>query len=127
MRAVVRKKNTSLSGAVLLTALALAVFLLLIDLLVIVFGPISARTPAMIGFFGLLIAAQIIILWANRDMVTAFTKAQRYYLDEDFQSAREILEDLRQRDKADVRALTLLGNLLADVSYAVADPRLRKR
>lgn len=91
-------------------ALLLAILLLLIDLVFIAFGPFEARPPAMIGLFGLVIAIQIIILWANRGMVTPFTKAQRYYLDEDFESAREILEKLRQADKADVRALTLLGN-----------------
>jgi tetratricopeptide (TPR) repeat protein len=92
------------------TALALAFFLLLLVLLVLAFGPLSMRLPAIIGFFGLVIAMQIIILWANRGMVTPFTRAQRYYLEEDFESARDILEKLRETGKADVRALTLLGN-----------------
>jgi len=91
-------------------ALLLAIVLLLVDLFFIAFGPVSARTPAMIGLFGLVIAIQIIILWANRGMVTPYTRAQRHFLAENFESAREILEDLRAKDKADVRALTLLGN-----------------
>jgi tetratricopeptide (TPR) repeat protein len=91
-------------------ALGLAILLLLIDLLFIIFGPFDSRPPAMIGLLGLVIAIQIIVLWANRGMVTPFTKAQRYYLDEDFEAAREILEKLRETGKADMRALTLLGN-----------------
>lgn len=92
------------------TALALALLLALCDLFFMAFGPADARTPAVIGLFGLVIAIQIIILWANRSMVTPFTKAQRYYLAEDFESAREILEKLHETGKSDVRALTLLGN-----------------
>jgi tetratricopeptide (TPR) repeat protein len=92
------------------SALLLAVALLLIDLFVVAFGPVEVRSSAMIGLFGLVIAIQIIILWANRGMVTPFTKAQRHYLDEDFESACEILEKLREMGKADMRALTLLGN-----------------
>jgi tetratricopeptide (TPR) repeat protein len=92
-------------------ALALAISLLGIDLLVVAFGPMTTRLPSLIGLFGLVIAIQIIILWANRGLVTPFTKAQRYYLNEDFDSAREILEKLRETGKADGRALTLLGNV----------------
>ncbi len=91
-------------------ALILAILLLIIDILFIIFGPFESRLPAMIGLFGLVIAIQIIAMWANRGMVTPFTKAQRYYLDEDFEAACEILEKLREAGKADVRALTLLGN-----------------
>jgi tetratricopeptide (TPR) repeat protein len=84
--------------------------LLVIAGLGIAFGGMSLRVPAVIGFFGLVIAAQIIILWANRGMVTEFTQAQRAYLAEDFDTARDLLEGQRAKSRADVRALTLLGN-----------------
>jgi tetratricopeptide (TPR) repeat protein len=80
-------------------ALGLAVVLLLIE-----------RQPAIICFFGLVVVLQIIVMWANRSMITPYTQAQRLYLTGDFERAREILEGLRDKDKADFRALTLLGN-----------------
>lgn len=90
--------------------MALALALLALALLALVFGPPSIRQPVLIGVFGLLIAAQAIFMWANRGLVTPFTRAQRAYLAEDFEAARETLERLEQAGKADVRALTLLGN-----------------
>ncbi len=70
----------------------------------------TLRTQATVGAMGAVITAQIIFMWANRGMVTPYTRAQRAYLDESFHDAREILENLRQNDQADFKALTLLGN-----------------
>lgn len=91
-------------------AFLLALILLIAAGLVIAVGPFSLRQPAVIGFFGLVIVAQVIYLWANRGMVTAYTQAQRAYLAEDFETARNLLEELRAGGKADMRVLTLLGN-----------------
>lgn len=91
-------------------AAALALLILIVDFLVLVFGPYSLRQPAAIGFFGVLVILQLIILWANRGMVTPYTQAQRYYLDENFEAARSILEQVVERGKADARVMTLLGN-----------------
>ncbi len=49
-------------------------------------------------------------MWGNRGMVTPFTKAQRHFLAGEFEAARDILESLRARGRADFEALTLLGN-----------------
>lgn len=77
-------------------------------------GPQHLRIPATIGFMGLVISVQVIIMWANRGMVTDYTQAQRFYLDGDFAAARDLLENVRARDRErerpDFRALTLLGN-----------------
>ena len=91
-------------------AFLIALFLLILVALSLAFGPDHLRRPALIGFFGLLVVAQAIFMWANRHMVTPYTRAQRLYLTEDFEAACQLLESLRQAGKADVRALTLLGN-----------------
>jgi tetratricopeptide (TPR) repeat protein len=84
--------------------------LLVLTMLVALFGPPALRQPALIGFFGLVVVAQIIFMWSNRGMVTAYTQAQRAYLAEDFETARRLLEPQAAEAKADVKALTLLGN-----------------
>lgn len=87
-----------------------AVLLLVPTAVVAASGPENVRQPAIIGTMGLVMTTQVIIMWANRGMVTAFTKAQRRYLQEDFQGAREILEAARDAGDHDVKTLTLLGN-----------------
>lgn len=91
-------------------ALVAAFVLLAVTLLALLFGPQNLRQPALIGFVGLIFAIQLIFMWGNRGMVTAYTQAQRAYLAEDFDSARQILETLSVNGKSDVRSLTLLGN-----------------
>lgn len=91
-------------------ALGLALGLLLLVLVVAAWGPAALRSFALIGAFGLLVVAQAVVMWANRGMVTAFTRAQRLYLAEDFAGVCDLLEALRAAGKADSRALTLLGN-----------------
>lgn len=91
-------------------AFGLAVLLLVPSLLMVIFGPFELRQSALIGVIGLVIVAQVIFMWANRTMVTPLTKAQRLYLDGEFAQASDLLEGLRAADKADFRALTLLGN-----------------
>jgi tetratricopeptide (TPR) repeat protein len=43
-------------------------------------------------------------------MQSPFMKAQRAYINGDFDTARQYLETLREQDNADIQALTLLGN-----------------
>lgn len=91
-------------------ALLLALALLVVVSMVLSFGPESIRLPAVTGIAGLLIVIQIVVLWANRGMVTPYTKAQRRYLDGDFDAAVALLDPLRREGEAGARDLTLLGN-----------------
>ena len=88
----------------------LAIGLFVVALIVGVKGPESLRGPALFGAVGLVIAAQTIFLWANRSMVTEYTKAQRLYLKGEFTASVVILEELRANNQIDIRAMTLLGN-----------------
>ncbi|MBI1279487.1 MAG: tetratricopeptide repeat protein [Anaerolineaceae bacterium] len=87
-----------------------AFVLLLISFVVVAASSGSLRQNALIGFVGLIFALQIIFMWGNRSMVTAYTQAQRRYLAEDFVAARDILERHLSAGKSDVSSLTLLAN-----------------
>lgn len=91
-------------------AFLMAIALLILSLLILQFGPESVRQSALIGFFGLLFGSQIIFMWANRNMVTPYTLAQRQYLAENFEAARDILEKAVAAEKVDANMLTLLAN-----------------
>lgn len=91
-------------------AFIMAFILLLVSLGVVMVSSGNLRQSALIGFIGLIIALQIIFMWGNRTMVTAFTLAQRRYLAEDFIGARDILEAFHNTSKPDVNSLTLLAN-----------------
>lgn len=91
-------------------AFILAFVLLIVAFVVVLSSSGSLRQNALIGFVGLIIALQIIFMWGNRTMVTAFTQAQRRYLAEDFIGARDILERHLETGKANVNTLTLLAN-----------------
>jgi len=91
-------------------AMLTALGLLLLTFVVLTWGAPELRQPVLIGLVGLIIAIQFVFMWGNRGMVTPYTQAQRAYLAERFDQAREILEDLELTGKTDVRSLTLLGN-----------------
>jgi tetratricopeptide (TPR) repeat protein len=93
-----------------LIALLMALLLLIGMLLAAVFAPSEWRTITLISAGGLLIIAQVIFMWGSRGLVSTFTQAQRAYQDGDFETTCRLLEDLRNRGKADADALTLLGN-----------------
>lgn len=78
----------------------------LIGVLCVAAADATLRTAALISAIGLVIIIQIIFLWGNRSMVTAYTQAQRAYLKGDFDQVRRLLET----EQHDYRALTLLGN-----------------
>jgi tetratricopeptide (TPR) repeat protein len=91
-------------------AFIIAFILLIISLIVVLSSSGSLRQNALIGFIGLIIALQIIFMWGNRTMVTAYTQAQRRYLAEDFIAARDILEAFHTTGKPNASSLTLLAN-----------------
>jgi tetratricopeptide (TPR) repeat protein len=78
-------------------------------------GSENIRTPALVGLLGLVIAAQAVFMWANRGMISPYTRAQRLFQASDFDGALAVLEELRANDQADVHALTLLGNTYRQV------------
>jgi tetratricopeptide (TPR) repeat protein len=91
-------------------AFGIALALLPVLLAFVIFGPSEIRVAALIGTGGLLLVVQVAVLWANRGMITPFTRAQRHYLGGELDQARELLEPAYHQGKADARMLTLLGN-----------------
>lgn len=85
-----------------------ALVLLVAALLAALLAPPDARLPILLGAVALLIVLQITVLWGNRGMISAFTQAQRLYVEGDLVGARDLLEAVRAR--ANARVLTLLGN-----------------
>jgi len=90
-------------------AFAIAVILLVIVLIVGGRLPAEARSAVVIGVIGLLVAMQGIFLYANRNMVTPFTQAQRLILDARYDDAISLLES-SMSDSPDTQTLTLLGS-----------------
>jgi tetratricopeptide (TPR) repeat protein len=87
-----------------------AVVMLVVSVLFAALGPDNIRQPAIAAVMGLVIVAQIIVMWANRGMVTEYTIAQRHFRDGEFEMACTVLEEFHANDNADVLSLTLLGN-----------------
>ena len=75
-------------------------------------GPESLRRPALAGLCGLGLGLQMVFLWAWRGMLSDWTRAQRLYLDGDFEAACDLLQSRRVAGRADMRSLTLLGNAM---------------
>lgn len=96
-------------------ALIVGLGLLVIGLLVFFFGVPEVRVWAAIGLGGIITVMEVAVLYANRRMVTPYTQAQRAYLGGDFAGAIRTLEPLRTAGRADMRALTLLGNTYRQV------------
>jgi tetratricopeptide (TPR) repeat protein len=89
----------------------LAVGLAIVMFLIATLAPSAdVRLPAAISFIALLVVMQGIFLWANRNMVTPYTQAQRAYMAGNFAQAKQILEEIRVTGKQDMNVLTLLGN-----------------
>jgi tetratricopeptide (TPR) repeat protein len=91
-------------------AMLIALGLLALAIIVLFLVSQDTRTPLLIGIPGLLIAIQVIFMWANRSMVTPYTQAQRHYLAGAMDTARQLLEEIDQAGKSDAQTLTLLGN-----------------
>lgn len=108
-------------------AFLIALILMIVTFFVLVYGPLDLRQPSLIGFLGLLFGTQVIFMWANRGMVTPYTQAQRRYLAEDFEAARELLEALQSTGKADASALTLLANTYRQLGMLEESERVVKK
>lgn len=91
-------------------ALVMSLVLLIPTLGIAIGAPEETRPIAWFGAGALLIMAQIAVMWGGRGMVSAFTSAQQAYLAGDLDKTAALLESLRERGRADMRALTLLGN-----------------
>ncbi|MBN8594552.1 MAG: tetratricopeptide repeat protein [Anaerolineae bacterium] len=105
-------------------------FLIITFVLMLTGGP-EVRPPATFGFIGFVVVTQFIFMWANRKMVTPYTQAQRLYLREEFEAARQLLEQTVRDGKATVSILTLLGNTyrqlgLLDESKAILTKAVEK-
>lgn len=90
-------------------AFVLGSVLLILALVSALLAPPEVRMPVLGGAGMLLLVIELTVLWGNRGMISAFTRAQRLYMDGDFDGALALLESVRA--KADARALTLLGNI----------------
>ena len=75
-------------------------------------GPPELRPAGLAGLCGLGLGLQMVFLWAWRGMLSDWTRAQRLYLDGEFEAACDLLQARRSTDRADMRSLTLLGNAL---------------
>ncbi|PJF21181.1 MAG: hypothetical protein CUN56_12395 [Phototrophicales bacterium] len=105
-------------------AFIMTLVLMIPPVIALLSGVQSLRQPAVVGLMGLIISAQGIIMWANRGMVTDYTRAQRAYMAGDFITARNTLETLYQTGKADYRELTLLGNTYRQLGDLPASERV---
>jgi tetratricopeptide (TPR) repeat protein len=91
-------------------AFLLALPFLVVTFVLMVTGGPDIRPQATFGFIGFVLVVQVIFMWANRTMVSPYTQAQRLYLREDFEGARQLLESWIESGQATVSAMTLLGN-----------------
>jgi tetratricopeptide (TPR) repeat protein len=89
-------------------AFVLGIVLLVLALVAALLAPPEVRVPVLGGASALLLIIELTVLWGNRGMISAFTRAQRLYMVGDFAGTLALLEGMRT--KADARALTLLGN-----------------
>jgi tetratricopeptide (TPR) repeat protein len=91
-------------------ALAIALALFVLDVIILFTQP-ALQTAALVGGVGLLIALQLIVLWGNRNLVTAYSQAQQAFIKGDFAAARDILKaDIESTAKPPIDSLVLLGN-----------------
>lgn len=79
-------------------------------------GAEAIRRPAAIAGVGLVLIAQMLVMWGNRHMVTRYTQAQRLVLAGDFEQARQellaLMSEAQTRGKKPrIDAIALLGNV----------------
>ncbi len=97
-------------------AFLLSLILLIAAVILILIAPPDARLAILVGAAALLIVLEVTVLWGNRGMVSAYTRAQRLYMDGELEAARDLLEAAQQKaelahKKSDASTLTLLGNV----------------
>jgi len=91
-------------------AFVTGIILLPIMLILGFVGPEPIQIPARAGAFGLLLSIQLVILWGNRRLISPYHDAQQHFMKGDYQTARDILEQIPLDDKVSVDALVLLAN-----------------
>lgn len=89
--------------------------LLFVLLTLTLFAPQEARPAFLIGIVGVVIMAQVLMLWGNRHLVTPYARAQQQFQDRDYEAARDTLlasvaESEQKGKRPSVDTLTLLGN-----------------
>lgn len=78
-------------------SLAMALILLVIVGYMMIAGPEQVRTPALIGFIGLVIVTQGVLLWGNRFLFDPVQRAQELYAAGRYAAARDVLLQVTQR------------------------------
>jgi tetratricopeptide (TPR) repeat protein len=106
------------------TAFIMALILLMSACGLLAFAPQTERLPILIGIGSLITMLQLITMWGNRHMVTAYTQAQRHFMAGDFEAACAVLEQERAQGHSDMRALTLLGHSYRRVGKLDASERV---
>jgi tetratricopeptide (TPR) repeat protein len=96
-------------------ALVLAIVLLMIALVIYANVP-DLRTSALVAIIGLTLTIQAVVMWGNRTLVTAYTRAQRLFLAGELAEAGQLLEQEIATIQANnqpvkVDLLVLLGNI----------------
>jgi tetratricopeptide (TPR) repeat protein len=91
-------------------AFAFGITLLPLMLILGFMGPEPIQIPARVSAFGLLLTLQLVILWGNRRLLSPYHEAQQHFMNGDYQTARDVLEQIPLDDKVSVDALVLLGN-----------------
>ncbi len=87
--------------------------------------PADSRWMPLAAFFSVILSMQGIVMWANRGMVTPYTRAQRLFLRGEMRAARDVLLAALESGEAQRSAdlLTLLGNVyrqLGDLDASAA-------
>ncbi|MCS6834504.1 MAG: tetratricopeptide repeat protein [Anaerolineae bacterium] len=95
----------------------------------VTFGPPEWRNPAAIALVGVIVVAQVIVMWGNRHLIAPITQAQRLMLVGDLEAARAVLlsyldERQAQGRAPSVRALALLGNVQRQLGALEESERL---
>lgn len=96
--------------------IGMAMVLLVVLIILTLIAPQEARPAFLISIVGVVIVAQSLVLWGNRHLVTAYTRAQQQFLAEDYAAARDTLvasiaETERKGKRPSIDTLTLLGNV----------------
>ncbi|MCU0482443.1 MAG: tetratricopeptide repeat protein [Anaerolineae bacterium] len=92
------------------SAFIMTLILAIPALILSVAGDETVRGYAVMSLMASLFVAQLIFLWANRDMINDYTRAQRHFMRGEFGEVITILKAHLQNKPKDVQAMTLLGN-----------------
>ncbi len=95
-------------------------------LALIFFGPQSIRFGAALGVIGLLVAAQIVVLFVRPQDRTPFGAARRAFSTGEYEASARLLEPIAE-ERPTLRVLTLLGNTYRQMGrYSEAREQLER-